>query len=208
MAAHEFRTPIQPLLLASSELTLRMPNEEIISVIFRNANKLKDLANAILDVARIDSNSLQLYKEWIDLDNLIQSTLQEFNSSCGEALTIQYEPKSIFLEADKDRIAQVISNLLSNAVKFTKEGTISVSVKGGFNNQIIVSVTDTGQGIDPEIRPRLFTRFATKSFDGTGLGLFISKKIVEAHGGKIWAENNHDGIQGATFSFSLPILSS
>jgi signal transduction histidine kinase len=69
-------------------------------------------------------------------------------------------------------------------------------------------VTDTGQGIDPEIMPRLFTRFAIKSFDGTGLGLFISKKIVEAHGGNIWAKNNHNGIRGATFSFSLPILSS
>jgi signal transduction histidine kinase len=207
MAAHELRTPIQPLLLASSELTLRMPNEETISVIFRNANKLKDLANAILDVARIDSNSLQLYKERINLDKIIKSTLQEFKRSCGNAIAVQYEPKSVFLEADKDRITQVISNLLSNAVKFTKEGTISVSVKEGFNNQIIVSVADTGQGIDPEIVPRLFTRFATKSFDGTGLGLFISKKIVEAHGGKIWAENNHDGKQGATFSFSLPISS-
>jgi signal transduction histidine kinase len=207
MAAHELRTPIQPLLLASSELTLRMPNEETISVIFRNANKLKDLANAILDVARIDSNSLQLHKERINLDKIIKSTLQEFKRSCGNAIAIQYEPKSVFLEADKDRITQVISNLLSNAVKFTKEGTISVSVKEGFNNQIIVSVADTGQGIDPEIVPRLFTRFATKSFDGTGLGLFISKKIVEAHGGKIWAENNHDGKQGATFSFSLPISS-
>ena len=111
----------------------------------------------------------------------------------------------INLNADKDRIAQVISNLLSNAVKFTtkEKGTIYVTAEKK-NSEAIVSVKDTGRGIDPEILPKLFTKFATKSSSGTGLGLFISKSIIEAHGGKIWAENNSDG-KGATFSFSLPI---
>ena len=108
------------------------------------------------------------------------------------------------MKADKSRIDEVISNLLSNAVKFTPGGTITISVeKDETKNWVIVSVKDTGQGIDISILPRLFTKFASKSYHGTGLGLFISKGIVEAHGGKIWANNNVDGI-GATFSFSLP----
>ena len=118
-----------------------------------------------------------------------------------------YKPKQeIFVEADKERIIQVISNLLNNAIKFTEEGTISVSteVKGNRKREVFVIIKDTGQGIHPEIEPRLFSKFASKSFQGTGLRLFISKSIVEAHGGKIWAENNSYG-NGATFTFSLPI---
>jgi two-component system sensor histidine kinase VicK len=110
--------------------------------------------------------------------------------------------------ADGYRLAQVISNLLNNAIKFTKNGTITVGLERQDNN-IIVYVKDSGQGIAPEILPKLFTKFTSKSDKGTGLGLFISKKIIEAHGGKIWAENNKDdsgakGAKGATFSFSLP----
>jgi signal transduction histidine kinase len=119
--------------------------------------------------------------------------------------------KDILIEADKARISQVISNLLSNAIEFTVEGTILVSIeqdKNSNNNKngtIIVSVKDSGQGIDQNILPRLFTKFASKSYKGTGLGLFISKGIIEAHGGKIWGENNSDG-RGAKFSFSLPTI--
>jgi signal transduction histidine kinase len=126
-------------------------------------------------------------------------------------VNIVYEPKDIFIMADKGRISQVISNLLSNAVKFTPGGTISIvsNLNGNQdkdNNQAIVSVKDNGQGIDPDILHKLFSKFATKSFSGTGLGLYISKSIVETHGGKIWAENNPYG-KGATFSFTLPLLS-
>jgi len=98
----------------------------------------------------------------------------------------------------------VISNLLSNAIKFTNEGTIGVTVVEG-NNEIVVSISDTGRGIDSEILPRLFTKFATKSTTGTGLGLFISKSIIDAHGGKIWGKNNYPEGEGATFGFSLPL---
>jgi signal transduction histidine kinase len=125
---------------------------------------------------------------------------------------LSYQPHKILLQADKSRIAEVISNFLNNAVKFAPQGTITIDVKehetgdNNCNNRscIIVSVKDTGQGIDINILPKLFTKFASKSFHRTGLGLFISKGIVEAHGGRIWAENNRDGI-GATFSFSLPL---
>ena len=114
------------------------------------------------------------------------------------------DPKDVFIEADKGRINQVISNLLSNAFKFTNEGTVSITAAAApNNNEIVVSISDTGPGIDSEILPRLFTKFATKSKTGTGLGLFISKSIIEAHGGKIWGKNNSDR-RGAKFFFSLP----
>jgi signal transduction histidine kinase len=117
--------------------------------------------------------------------------------------------EDIFIEADKGRINQVMSNLLSNAIKFTSEGTISLTAApGSNNNEIVVSISDTGSGIDPEILPRLFTKFATKSTAGTGLGLFISKSLIEAHGGKIWGRNNYPKGKGATFGFSLPLQQS
>jgi signal transduction histidine kinase len=122
----------------------------------------------------------------------------------NEKIRLSYKPQDILIRADKERISQVISNLLSNAIKFTSEGTILISVeKDENNNRINLSVKDTGQGINSTILSRLFTKFASKSYKGTGLGLFISKGIVEAHGGKIWGQNNDDG-KGATFTFSLP----
>ena len=145
------------------------------------------------------------------MDDIVLS--KEFsikNASPIPRLQLSYEPRDILLQADKSRIAEVISNLLSNSIKFTPEGTITITVekdktnKNNNKNWVIVSVKDTGQGIDVSILPNLLTKFASKSYHGTGLGLFISKGIVEAHGGRIWAENNPDG-RGATFSFSLPI---
>jgi signal transduction histidine kinase len=127
-----------------------------------------------------------------------------------EVKLFSYKPKEeVFVEGDKERIIQVISNLLNNAIKFTEKGTISVSteVKGNRKREVFVTIKDTGQGIHPEIEPRLFSKFASKSLQGTGLGLFIAKSIVEAHGGKIWGENNSDG-KGATFTFSLPVSQS
>jgi signal transduction histidine kinase len=128
-------------------------------------------------------------------------------------IKLLYEPKEdIFIEADRGRLNQVVSNLISNAIKFTKEGTIFVNAEKKDKEQVIVSIKDSGSGIDPQIQPRLFTKFATKSdMGGTGLGLFISKYIVESHGGKMWAENNNNNInngqeRGATFYFSLPLM--
>ena len=117
------------------------------------------------------------------------------------------------IEADKNRLSQVITNLISKSIKFIdRKGDIVISMdkrkRNGAGNKkndaVIFSIRDNGMGIDKEIMPKLFTKFATKSFQGTGLGLYISKSIIEAHGGQIWAENNSDG-KGATFSFSLPL---
>ncbi|HZT36152.1 MAG TPA: HAMP domain-containing sensor histidine kinase, partial [Nitrososphaera sp.] len=159
-----------------------------------------------LDVSRIESSTLELSKCKVDLGSIISFVLQDLEARTKEA-TIHYQPEHVFAYADKDRVIQVVFNLVDNAIKFVKGGgEVFVEVRTD-GPEAIVSVRDTGPGIDPEIWPRLFSKFASKSENGTGLGLYISKRIIEAHGGRIWAENNSDG-RGATFAFSLPLYSS
>jgi signal transduction histidine kinase len=220
IAAHELRTPIQPILSLSQILQSNISNsaqqQEFLDAIVRNARRLQRLTENILDVTRIESHSLQLMKERFSFNENIRNVINDVNNQTGflnnnsNAVSILFEPKQdVFVEADKVRIYEVISNLLKNAIQFTKEGTITITAateKIDYNNdEAIVSIKDTGTGIDPKILPRLFTKFATKSVAGTGLGLFISKSIIEAHGGRIWAQNNPDG-RGATFYFSLPLI--
>jgi signal transduction histidine kinase len=221
IAAHELRTPIQPILSLTEVLRSKIKDTQqvdLLSIITRNAKRLQRLTNDILDVTKIESQSLKLNKERFNLSDLISSSIIEDYRNHIEkdniAVKLLYEPNNkdnnIFVEADRGRLIQVISNLLDNAIKFTKEGTISIITEKK-DSQLIVSVKDTGTGIDPEILPRLFSKFTTKSErGGTGLGLFICKNIVEAHGGKIWIENNniYDGKKGATFTFSLAISNS
>jgi two-component system, OmpR family, sensor histidine kinase VicK len=227
IAAHELRTPIQPI-LGLSEVVLSNTKDieqaKLLQVVSRNAKRLQRLTEDILDVTKIESQSLNLNKEQFNLNDVIANAIDDIminkvslrakNGNNNNAIKLLYKPQDVFVYADKARISQVIHNLLDNAVKSIKdkEGTITVMVekkekeREQLNNngqQIIVSVKDTGKGIDPQIFPRLFTKFATKSETGTGLGLFICKGIVEAHGGKTWAVNNPD--KGATFSFSLLI---
>ena len=219
VASHEIKTPTQAI-LGYTELLQRHPEkrEQISDVLYRNAKRLQRLTNDILDVARIESQTLKINKDKFSLTDLISSIVEDFKNDIqrkGGNVTLLYEPEdNLIVEADKGRITQVISNLLSNAIKFTKEGSISIKVvkDAKYNNhqqegeEVMVSVKDTGKGIDSEILPRLFTKFATKSETGTGLGLYISKSIIEAHGGKIWAENyQYDGKKGAVFAFSLPL---
>jgi signal transduction histidine kinase len=228
VASHEIKTPTQAI-LGFSHLLQKHPEkkDEIIQAISRNAVRLQSLTNDILDVTRIESQTLKLKKGQFNLNDLISSITEDFKNDIqkkGSKIRLLYEPYNqqlIVVEADKGRITQVISNLLSNAVKFTKEGSIYISVtknqsnRNGKDNsqqqEAVVSIKDTGTGIDSEILPRLFTKFTTNSDTGTGLGLFISKSIVEAHGGRIWAENNSNMMnngekRGATFSFSLPLI--
>src|SRR5215212_9976137 len=214
IAAHELRTPIQPILgLAEAVLSKAKDKSqrELLEVVVRNAKRLRSLIENILDVTRIENQSLTLQKERFSINRMILNVLEEYESRDNrknDNVKIVFTPKDdFFVEADKERLMQVISNLMNNAIKFTDEGMIAVILKSKEeNNELIVSIKDTGSGIDPEITPRLFSKFATKSQTGTGtgLGLFISQNIVEAHGGKIWAENNSDG-RGSTFSFSLPL---
>ncbi len=219
IAAHELRTPIQPILGMAEviESTLQQKKDassikpEEIEMIARNARRLQKLSEDILDIARIESNSLRLHKSLFNLKDVLTLLIEDCKKQIqmdGREVKILYpQPDDIELYADKERIMQVIGNLLSNALKFTKQGEITVWTEQISNDKdqlLTLKVTDTGLGIDPALLMRLFTKFATKSEHGTGLGLYISKSIVEAHGGKIWAENNSDG-KGATFTFTLPI---
>jgi signal transduction histidine kinase len=256
IAAHEMRTPIQPILGLSEVIRDRILNlakqvqkgeeivykqlhdattiptlsdsiyrssssslsasiEKIVSmadIINRNAKRLDNLTDNLLDISRIENNkSLELSKETFAIDPLIRDCIIDASQHIGKKnLKFSYavaneKQQSIMIKADRNRIAQVVMNLLDNAIKFSQDGIIFVTINLPADaNSITVSVRDAGSGINPDIISRLFSKFATSSEKGTGLGLYISKMILEAHGGKIWAENNKDG-RGATFAFTLPL---
>jgi two-component system sensor histidine kinase VicK len=287
IAAHELRTPIVPILNLSELLYSNIKEiqqkgkhvqEEgqqqtlqMLEIILRNANRLHQLTEDILDVTRIESHTLKLRKERFNLNDAILNVVEDHRKQVVNSnVKVIYETANsgsgnIRVEADRRRLMQVISNLLDNAIKFTiGGGTVSVITttdrtikrrrkeagkagevqkgqkreegqvrvgrgggeeegeeegKGSAAEEVVIAVKDTGTGIDPELMPRLFTKFATKSYQGTGLGLFISKSIVEAHGGRMWAENNtvdndyHDNNSfdtkqhsGATFYITLPVV--
>jgi signal transduction histidine kinase len=188
----------------------------------KNARRLEKLAAVMLDVTRIEKNSLVLKREYFDMGQITSDLVEQYNEQIRKMkeeekngveqgkgdLRIIWEPtENMNIYADKMRMSQVISNLLDNAIKFTSEGGVYVSMKKeaeGDQTTIVVSVKDEGVGMDEELLTRLFTKFVSKSEIGTGLGLFICKGIVEAHGGKIWAKNNPDG-RGATFAFTIPL---
>lgn len=224
IAAHELRTPIQPILVLSESLKSKVIDKEgnkMADVIHRNAHRLQQLSEDILDIARIDTLSLKINKSQFDLNDLIRKIVDDQRKRIVNGPDIMIETDlpndSLLMQADKGRITQVINNLLNNAIKFTVTGPIIITVelnnredRSGEhiydNNKLVtIYVKDTGRGIDSEIFPRLFEKFASKSSDGTGLGLYISKSIVAAHGGKIWAKNNSDNQKGATFAFSIPV---
>jgi signal transduction histidine kinase len=216
IASHELRTPTQAI-LGMSGLLQYYPEkkDELIEVIRRNAKRLQTLTDDILDVTRIESQTFQLDKERFNIYELLSDVIKDFTErikSDNKNIKLVYDQEDtnhspIIVEADKGRITQVLSNILNNALKFTNEGQIIVRAYESNNKkEITVSITDTGSGINKDIFAKLFSKFVTKSASGTGLGLYISKSIVEAHGGKIWAENNKDKV-GATFMFTLPVVS-
>jgi two-component system, OmpR family, sensor histidine kinase VicK len=231
--AHELRTPIQPIISSVGIIRSRMGNMKVqgldhsLDMITRNAERLSQLSSDILDVTKIEGNSLELQKEHLDLNEALLNAVEKYKKQITKAnidIKLLFEPHEevIPVKADRYRISQVISNLLSNAIKFTRRegGIVTVEVQKKDHDTYgeikkdndtsstvaVVSIKDTGSGIDPDIVPRLFEKFASKSFQGTGLGLYISKNIVESHGGKIGGENNSDG-KGATFYFTLPTVS-
>jgi signal transduction histidine kinase len=261
IAAHELRTPIVPILNLSELLYSGVKGEqrqvqeqqqkEMLEIILRNANRLHQLTEDILDVTRIESHSLQIRKERFNLNDVILNVIADYKKQIANRnnanLKLIYEPANsrtsgnkknrnsissiTLIQADRERLIQVISNLLENAIKFTEKGTVTISTRkikrndiesdggeggeGKAAEEVVIAVKDTGTGIDAELMPRLFTKFAAKSYQGTGLGLFISKSIIEAHGGKMWAENNNNNNKdehsdgknkGATFYFTLPVV--
>ena len=201
--------------------------QDSLEALGRNAIRLRNLTNDILDVSRIETGTLKLNKERINLNDKIKNVIKDIsntNLQVGQkGLTIQFlndknnDGIEYYVNADKSRVFQVLSNLINNAIKFTDiNGVISISLNKTEslttdnnntvekNEYVFIRIKDDGSGIDPEIHSKLFSKFATKSDIGTGLGLFIAKSIIEAHGGKIFAENNRDG-KGATFTFTLPL---
>ena len=209
-----------------SKKTNNIESKKAIDAIFRNATRLDKLANDILDVTKIESNILNLNKQRFNLSQKIRDVVSDVTTDemrkdpHVKNINISFEskePNDIYIEADKTRIYQVISNLLRNAIKFTDEGgSITITAETSANKEpgligeekiAVVKIKDTGRGLDDNILPRLFSKFTTSSSEGTGLGLFISKGIIDSHRGKIWAENNNnrlEGQKGATFGFSLP----
>jgi signal transduction histidine kinase len=208
--------------------------QQLADKIFYNAKRLQSLIDNVLDATRIEKQLTSLNKERINVYDLMQYVTKDAHyqlrlsnnkvqlllftsdkhNSDGRSNIAEGDPtKAIFVDADRTRLTQVFTNLLNNAIRFTKEGVISITVReerdtnGATNNDrhMVLLIKDTGTGIPADTLPRLFTKFGTESATGTGLGLFISKGIVEAHGGKIWGENNEDG-KGATFGFTLPIV--
>jgi signal transduction histidine kinase len=227
MAAHELRTPVQPILGLSDVLLSSKGDieqyKELLDAIKRNAKRLQMLTEDILDVARIEGQRLNLNKSQFNPKEVALNAMADLKSQLksegkDNKLKLDFiskENEDTFVYADLGRITQVVFNLLSNAIKFTEEGSITVNMKRerGDNNAannngqelVVVSVQDTGKGIDPFVKGKLFEKFETKSEKGIGLGLYISRKIIEAHGGRVWAENNADGKGGATFYFTLPL---
>ena len=236
IAAHELRTPIQPILglsdvLLQSDILLDNSNSnskieiknnettirEMIQIIARNAKRLQRLTEDILDITKIESKTLKLKKQNFILSKIIEEIVDDYSAEIRDSnrnliltfLSLE-ELESTPITADQNRLKQVINNLIDNAIKFTRDGKITISAEiDTKHNQVIVKVKDTGTGIDSDILPKLFTKFVTKSDKGTGLGLYICKGIIEAHHGKIWAENNYDGNgNGTTLSFCLPLIQS
>ncbi len=221
IAAHELRTPIQPILGLTEIVKNKTKDSEqkdLLATVIKNANRLKKLSEDVLDVTKIESNTLDLNREKFNLVKVLFDIINELQNNTFNNKKINFEynfnnSESIIIFADKNRIIQVVSNLISNSIKFIQnDGVISIGIDeiqkakndGNGSKIAVVEIRDTGSGIDKEIIAKLFTKFTTKSFQGTGLGLYISKNIIEAHGGRIWAENNKEGY-GSTFSFYLPV---
>ena len=216
VAAHEMRTPVQPILGISELLkSMRHENnlpvtkeEELLDMIINNAKRLLLLQENILDVSRIENKLLKLNKVQCDLVEIISTAVQDVENQIDKNMVElrykQTEANSLLVYADRAKLTQVVSNLLNNSIKFTQAGSITVDVVKD-DNKAIVRIRDTGTGIHPRVESKLFSKFVTNSSSGTGLGLFISKSIVEAHGGKISGSNHTNG-KGATFSFSLPVV--
>ena len=212
IAAHELRSPLDPILGLTEILRRHSTNSrsrQLLEVIIRNAKKLQHLQEEILDVTKIERQVFSLDLEGFNFSQLAAEIIEDYKhheKSISSKIKISYDSEcNIEVVGDRRRINQVISNLLDNAFKFTESGIISIKTGRTSDGQLHFLLADSGRGIDPEVFPRLFTKFASRSASGTGLGLYISKAIIEAHGGKIWAENNANGV-GASFQFTLPSI--
>ena len=222
--AHELRTPLTPIIGLTKHVKDQLENRDqrrLLDIVIYNGKKLQVLSENILVLTKMEGNMLNISKEDFNLNSVILDAIKEFKVRLEKIQYINEQNKKkihfelhgfdnkFMVNADRYRISQVIYNLLENAINFIldKEGLISITIEKKATNDMAfvhVQIKDNGEGIHSEILSTLFTKFATKSFYGTGLGLYICKQIIEMHQGRIWGENNKDS-RGATFSFSLPL---
>jgi signal transduction histidine kinase len=218
IAAHELKTPVQPLLGAAEIIESQFGSKEKIEVtkpeiemIVRNAKRLEHLSSDILEISRLESGAFKLNREDFSLSYIIAEAIVDAKTRSHfdpERVAIKHYAHDIFVNADREKISEVVSNLLTNAINFTQDGIISITAKRDTkSNMAVVTVKDTGTGIAADVLPKLFEKFITKSERGTGIGLYISKKLIEAHGGTISGQNNLNE-SGANFSFTVPLAES
>ena len=214
LVAHELRTPLQSILGITEILKNEIKDNDqnfLLRIAISNAKKLHRLSENILDITRLEGNILYLNKERFIFNQLVTHVVADFvnNIEYNKFITFEYRnfDKEYFVFADKFRIGQVIQNLVDNSMRFVRnQGRIILTLreKRIHSKDIVeLSVTDDGESLKPETLTRLFTKFASDSYYGAGVGLYLCKKIIEAHGGRIWAKNNHD-MKGCTFSFGIP----
>lgn len=213
--SHELRTPLASI-LGFAELLLKKPpgeakGKKYLETIYNEAVRLTGLINNFLDLQRIETGRLEFNHTSIKLDKLIEDCVKLYQGqSSRHRFMMEVENDLPDVWADRDRLVQVLGNLLSNAVKYSPVGgTIEVRARRGSARQVFISVRDQGLGIPDEAKDKLFQPFFRvdnsdrRQIGGTGLGLVICKKIVEAMGGEIWVESKHG--QGSIFTFSLPV---
>jgi signal transduction histidine kinase len=223
IAAHELRNPVMPILTGAELMSDMLPTikdklgsqafdelDGIVKLLSRNATRLLRLSEDILQVSRIEIGNFALNYAAHSLNNILESSIEDVKRRyTGERpdvkiiLDRRYGHQDIKLYCDQNKITQALMNLIDNAMKFTTEGEVIIVVKVS-DIELFISVQDSGTGVDPEVKPRLFEKFVTKSTNGTGLGLYLCRRIIEAHGGRIWYDETHQD-RGATFSFVLPI---
>ena len=212
IAAHELRTPIQPI-MGSVKLAEKglITNEQAWKTIVTEAKRLSTVATYILDVGKIESGNISYDMKPLSVAQLVErisSSSTKFATQDG-VISIRMDlDEDVKIMGDRERLVQAFANIIDNAAKFAKNGTITIqTVNNHDEGTVEIKITDDGPGIPEEILPVLFNKFVTKTKEnerGTGLGLFITKAIIEAHSGKISAENNA-GTKGATFTVSFPI---
>lgn len=209
--AHELKTPIQPILgfsemIRSNSRLNHDQKNEILNIISRNVRKLDLLTNNILDYARMENNVFQLNIEPIDVVSIIQELKDDYQLQAekkGISIDFVFPFKPVLIQVDKVRITEVLDNILGNSIKFTETGTITINLRL-LNYSVIIEIVDSGCGIKQKNMQKIFDKFFTTDKSGTGLGLYLSKIIVERHKGNITVKNN-SVLGGCTFSIELPI---
>lgn len=217
--SHELRTPLTSiqgyvkLILAGHTGELTDIQHEFLSTVSRNTEKLIALVNDLLDISRIESGRMELVLEPLSIGDIVEREVESLTGQADEkhiTVLVDIQPDIPKVRADSHRLGQVISNLLSNAIKYSPSGSTVKITASQIATNVLVKVIDSGIGIGPEERGKLFQRFyrgeddAVRSTWGTGLGLAITRHLVEMHGGKIWVESEKG--QGSTFSFSIPAV--